>query len=196
MVEPEQGAAKIGSVVNSVPGDAKERTSIEAPEIDPRSADRHSPAIVKGGHRASEHRSGLQRTASAIRTMVPLVQKMLPLLEGNVVSAAANLLAPKLMTPTIDLAPLEASLTTLRGEIASMEVRNAGHDRALKRIDAQLETMKDTLERSADEQEHTVDELSRIRKRVALFSAIGVVLLLVSIGVNAALFWYVKGLVH
>jgi hypothetical protein len=179
----EQEAAKAGSVVSD---------KHEPDGASQRGADRRGPALIKSAARA-EHRSGFQRTAAAIRTMVPVLQKMLPLLEGNVMSAAANLLAPTLLSPTVDLSPLEASLATLRGEIASLEHRNDERDRALKRVEEQLEGMKDGLERAAHEQKQAADELSRVRTRLAVFSAIGVALLLVSIGVNTALFLYVKG---
>jgi hypothetical protein len=183
-----RSAAPAGTVV----GGDSERT---AGDKAPLAAEKRGPALLKNG-RTGEHRSGLQRTAAAVRTVVPLLQKVLPLLEGNVVSAAANLLAPGLMAPTIDLAPLDASLAKLRGELAAMEVRHAEHDRAFKRMDEQLETMKDAIERNAHEQQQAAEELSRIRGRLAVVSVIGLGLLLVSIGVNTALFLYVKGQIH
>jgi hypothetical protein len=185
--EPEQPESTVSG--NGRPGD---ETALRATE-------RRSPALVKNEQRSGrtgEHRSGLQRTASAVRTVVPLLQKMLPLLEGNVISAAANLLAPGLTAPTVDLAPLDASLAKLRGELAAMEVRDAEHDRAFKRMDEQLETMKDAIERNAHEQQQAAEELSRLRGRLAVVSAIGLGLLLVSIGINSVVFLYVKGLLH
>lgn len=186
VAEPAQSTAKTGTVV----GSASDQARAEEPGVD-----RRGPALIKSGHRGNEHRSGLQRTAAAIRTMVPLVQKMLPLLEGNVVSAAANLLAPGL-APTVDLAPLEVSLTKLRGELAAIQTRDAEHDRAFKRLDDQLETMKEALERSAHEQRATAEELGKVRSRVVTFSVIGLVLLAAAIGVNVALFLYVRGYMH
>lgn len=191
-----QSGAQPGKSYGTAVSDAAERVNDGAA---PRTADKHGPALIKNGPgngRPAEHRSGLQRTAAAVRTVVPLLQKMLPLLEGNVVSAAANLLAPGLMTPTIDLAPLDASLAKLRGELAAMETRHGEHDRAFKRMDEQLETMKDAIERNAHEQQQAAEELSRVRGRLAVVSVIGLALLLVSIGVNTAVFLYVKGLIH
>lgn len=189
--QPTQGSASHGTALS----DAAERVNDEKAHS---AAEKHKPALVKTGQatgRPGEHRSGLQRTAAAVRTVVPLLQKMLPLLEGNVVSAAANLLAPGL-TPTVDLAPLDASLAKLRGELAAMETRHGEHDRAFKRMDEQLETMKDAIGRNAHEQQQAADELSRVRGRLAVVSVIGLVLLLVSIGVNTAVFLYVKGWIH
>jgi hypothetical protein len=56
--------------------------------------------------------------------------------------------------------------------------------------------MKDAIERNAHEQQQAAEELSRLRGRLAVVSAIGLGLLLVSIGVNTVVFLYVKGLLH
>jgi len=63
-------------------------------------------------------------------------------------------------------------------------------------MDEQLETMKDAIERNAHEQQQAAEELSRLRGRLAVVSAIGLGLLLVSIGINTVVFLYVKGLLH
>ena len=149
---------------------------------------------LKVGTRKGEPPSGLNRTASALRTVVPLIQKLLPLLDGNVASAAANLLAPRLPSrPVVDLAPLETSLLKLRGDVALIQDRNAQHDVAIKRVDDQLETMKDALERAAIEQREVSETLSNVRRSVRAFFVIGVVLLIVTVGLNVALFLTMRG---
>lgn len=141
-----------------------------------------------------EPSAGLQRTATAIRTMVPLVQKLLPLLDGNVASAVANLLAPRMMgAPVVDLTPIETALMRVRGDLAVMQDKNAQQETALKRIDDQLETVKEAVERVSLEQKDAAEERSRTRRSVRVFALIGVVLLVISIGLNAAVFLYVKG---
>lgn len=141
-----------------------------------------------------EQASTLQRTASALRTAVPLVQKLLPLLDGNVASAVANLVAPRLLgPPTVDLSPIETSLMKLRGDLAVVQDKNAQHDVAFKRIDDQLETMKDVVERTAAEQRDVAANLSRVRRNVLVFWLVGIALMVVSIGLNVALFFFVKG---
>jgi len=141
--------------------------------------------------------SGLHRTASAVRTVVPLLQKLLPLLDGNVASAVANLLAPRLMSgPVVDLSPLDTSLMKLRGDLAVIQDRNAQQDVAFKRIDDQLETMKEAVERTAVEQREVAEEVARVRKNLRVFALAGILLLVASIGLNAALFLYMKGSFH
>jgi len=118
-------------------------------------------------------------------------------LDGNVASAVANLLAPRLMgPPAVDLAPLETSLVKVRGELALVQDKNAQQSVALKRIDDQLETMKDTLERTALEQREVAEAVGKIRRSVLVLWLIGAGLVVVSIGLNAAMFVYVKGFLH
>lgn len=156
-------------------------------------------AIGQPAQRASKSQpaGGLQRTAGAIRTIVPLAQKLLPLLDGNVASVVANLLAPRLPgPPAIDLAPLETSLTKLRGELAVMHDKHAQQDVAFRRIDDQLGKMKEALERTAMEQQEVAQEVGKVRRSVLVLWLIGVGLVVVSIGLNAAVFLYVKGILR
>jgi hypothetical protein len=155
------------------------------------------PNALRPSPRRGESPSGLHRTASAIRTVVPLIQKLLPLLDGNVASAAANLLAPRLLSqPVVDLSSLETSLMKLRGDLAVIQDRHAQQDVAFKRIDDQMETMKDTVERTAFEQREMAEQVNKIRRNVFVFALLGALLLAVSIGLNAALFFYMRGAFH
>lgn len=139
----------------------------------------------------------LQRTATAIRTMVPLLQKLLPLLDGNVASAVANLLISRPAgAPAVDLEPLETALMRVRGDLAVMQDKSTQQESALKRIDDQLETVREALDRASLEQKETAEELTQTRRSVRVFALIGMVLLVISIGLNAALFLYVRGTVR
>jgi hypothetical protein len=156
-------------------------------------------AVWKPPQRAGkrEPSAALQRTATAIRTMVPLLQKLLPLLDGNVASAVANLLLSRPAgAPAVDLEPLETALMRVRGDLALMQDKSIQQETALKRIDDQLGTVKEALERAALEQKETAEELSQTRRSVRIFAALGAVLLVISIGLNATLFLYVRGILR
>ena len=61
---------------------------------------------------ASDEASGLGRALNAIRAALPVAQRLLPLLDGNVVAAVLNLLSPHhhptpSPAPKVDLAPVE-----------------------------------------------------------------------------------------
>lgn len=141
--------------------------------------------------------AALQRTATAIRTMVPLLQKLLPLLDGNVASAVANLLLSRPAgAPAVDLEPLETALMRMRGDLAVMQDKSTQQETTLKRIDDQLGTVKEALERAALEQKEAAEELSQTRRSIRIFAVLGAVLLVISIGLNAALFLYVRGILR
>ncbi len=180
--EPVHSEARAGSAET----DAPRRTGKEDP----------TRIALSRPSKQTEHLSGFQRTAAAVRTMVPLLQKMLPLLDGNVASVVANLVAPRLLAPSVNLHPVEDAVERLRVEVAAFRDRGAESERALRRIDEQLETMKDTLQRNAEEQRAGAEEIAKIRSRVMAFSVIGLILLVVSIGLDAAIFLYARGVIR
>jgi hypothetical protein len=141
------------------------------------------------------HPSGFQRTTSAIRTLLPLVQKVLPLLDGNIALVAANLLAPRLQAP-VDLRPVEAGLAKLHAELSELHNKNAEHDAAFKRIGAEIETVKEALERSALEQKELAHEVSRSRARMTFFSVVGVIVLIASLAVDVVLLLRIQQVLH
>jgi hypothetical protein len=157
---------------------------------------RPSSLAPQGNGSKGGQRSGLERTVGAVRTLVPLLAKVLPLLEGNVAAVAANLLIPRMQAPPVDLYPVESALTNVRAELALMHDKATEHDTAFKRIDGQLETVKDALERSVAEQRELAESVGKVRSRLVVFAVIWFVLVALSIGVNVALFSYVRGFIH
>ena len=81
---------------------------------------------------------------------MPLVQTLLPLLDGNVPMALANLLAPRPQAQRADLQALESSVAKMRAELGQgLHDGSAAHESALKRIEEQVETVRDALGTSA-----------------------------------------------
>jgi tetrahydromethanopterin S-methyltransferase subunit G len=120
--------------------------------------------------------------------MVPLLQKLLPLLDGNVASVVANLLVPRMLAPTVDMHPIEARLASLREELAAIHGKHAEQGASLKRIEDQLESVKDALESAALEQKETMQQVGRVQKRVLVFSLVGLSLLVISVALDVVLF--------
>jgi hypothetical protein len=116
------------------------------------------------------------------------MQKLLPLLDGNVASVVANLLAPRLLSPQVDLHPIEAGVARLREDLAAIQARNAEHDASFKRVGDQLETMKEALESAALEQKEVMHQVGRVQKRVLVFSLVGLSLLAISVALDVVLF--------
>jgi len=189
--EVERNAAKVGSVVAGAPaklqdGDQEVQTGVgqsARSALSERAAGRPRNPQTK-----PEPHSGLRRTTAAIRTVVPLMQKLLPLLDGNVASVVANLLAPRLLSPQVDLHPIEAGVARLREDLAAIQARNAEHDASFKRVGDQLETMKEALESAALEQKEVMHQVGRVQKRVLVFSLVGLSLLAISVALDVVLF--------
>lgn len=132
--------------------------------------------------------SAFQRSVGAIRTVIPIVQKILPLLDGNIASAVSNLLTPHHQPERVNLAPLENAVVRLHGE--HMELRNqvVEHNTMLQRVGDQLDLVKEATERHSIGQQELLDDLHSLRRKVHVFAWLGLVLLLISIAVNVILF--------
>ena len=182
-VEPEREprGVRTGEVV---PGTGETRKA--NPQRDARSEPGRggSPRTGGPGDGARPHASGLERTVRMIRAAVPLVQKVLPLLDGNVALAVANLLAPRLQPPPVSLAPVEASLARLREDLAALGQGAAKHEAMLRRVEGEVEVVKDSLERSGEAHKELRADLDRVRTRMTVLSLVGFLLLAASIAAN------------
>ena len=181
--------AKVGTVVTGEPKNVAKDTSRNGHPAggkrSPGPETSHLAPTGQHGSRAGEHASGFQRTMGAIRTVIPIVQKVLPLLDGNVALAVANLLVPRLQAPTVDLHPVEESVARMREELTGLRDGITSHETALGRMGEQLESVKDSLERSAAHQKELAEDLQRVQKRMTALSVVGLILLVASIAANA-----------
>ena len=141
--------------------------------------------------------SAFERTVGAVRKVLPVVQKILPLLDGNVASAVANLLiAPRPGAASPELAPLERAIVRVHTDQQAMQKGMGEQKAALKRVEEQLDLVKNAAERQALEQKEFTDDLHRLRRRVGAFAWAGLVLLAISIGLNITLLVRVFHLPH
>ncbi|MGA3081269.1 MAG: hypothetical protein ABSD44_07795 [Terracidiphilus sp.] len=149
--------------------------------------------------------TGLQRAADAMRMALPIVQRLLPLLDGNVGSAVSNLLnvhspAPP-PPPPVNLAPIEDGLAALHAQHRDLHSRVLEQNESLKHglslLEAQLELVSQATGHNTLAQQEFTDELKAVGDRVIemnalvnkakLFALIVVGLLAVSIAVNVLL---------
>jgi hypothetical protein len=96
-----------------------------------------------------EKPTALSRAIGVARVVLPVVQKVLPLLEGNVVSAAANLFAS---TPRpVDLEPVRSAIGKLQAEQRTLRGQVADQKSSLNSIEEELATVKEGIERNTSE---------------------------------------------
>jgi hypothetical protein len=137
-------------------------------------------------------KSGLQRAIDAFRSTIPLVQKLLPLIDGNIASAVGALVAQHVQPPPpppapqvrIDLEPVERGLAEVRN--SNRELRNQIAEQAtqFKRVEDQLDRVREATDRNTLEQQELVEDLRAVGSRISTFAVIGVIVLLISLGLN------------
>ena len=155
------------------------------------------PGRALPGSTSGEEPSGAQRAMNALRNVMPLVQRLLPLLEGNVLTAISNVLTPRPQAPPpppkVDLAPLESSLAELQTQHRGLREQVMEQNASLKRVEDQLEMVREATDRNTLEQQELVEDLRSVGGRVSTFAIVGLVLLLISLGLNV---WLLIQLQH
>ena len=142
-------------------------------------------ALARGKAR-SDKPSAFTRAIGAARVVLPVVQKVLPLLEGNVASAAANLLTPSARPVDLEpvrsaIAKLQAQQQTLRGQIADQRL-------SLSSIEAELSTIKEGIDRNSRELHELAEDQLNLRRRLSRFMWTFFILLFLSIGITTLVF--------
>ncbi len=138
----------------------------------------------------NEAKSGLQRAVSAIRSALPLVQRLLPLLEGNFANVLGALMAPQPgshpspQQVKVDMEPVERGLAEVRTSHRELKTQIQEQGTSLKRVEDQLERVREATDRNTLEQQELVEDLRAVGSRISTLAIVGVVLLLVSLGLN------------
>jgi hypothetical protein len=154
------------------------------------------PASTSSGSTSPEEPSGMQRAMNAFRAVMPVVQRLLPLLEGNVLTAISNVLTPRPQAPQpapkIDLAPLESSLNELQTQHRGLRDQVVEQNATLKRVEDQLEFVREATDRNTLEQQELLEDLKLFSRKVKIFAAIGIGLLAIGIVLNLLLFLHIE----
>lgn len=127
-----------------------------------------------------------ERAVGMARTVLPLVGKMLPLLEGNVVSAASNLLLNRPMQE-VDLKPLEDSIARLQADHRALTFLTSEQKRALHRLEDEFATVQEAVEKNAVAQAELIESVAKLAKRTSSFMRLVIILLVVSMLFTALL---------
>jgi hypothetical protein len=130
--------------------------------------------------------SKFERAMGVARTVLPIVGKMLPLLEGNVVGAASNLFANRPMHE-VDLKPLEESISRLQSEHRALAFHSGEQKRALQRLEDDFAALQDAVQKNAADQAELIEHVAKLAKRTSSFMRFVTILLVVSILFTALL---------
>jgi hypothetical protein len=128
--------------------------------------------------------TGFQRALGAFRAVLPVV---LPLLEGNIASAASNLLSPRSQHP-VDLGPVESAVGKMKAEQRTLRDQVWEQKSFLQRLENELAAVKTTTEQNAEDLRELAEHLLVARKRMSRFTWIIVALLALSLAFNVLVF--------
>jgi ABC-type multidrug transport system fused ATPase/permease subunit len=137
----------------------------------------------------------MQRAVSALRATLPIVHQLLPLLGGTLGAAVSNVLGPYPQTAPhatpINIEPLEDDVAELQTQHRDLRNRLLEHHASLKRVEDQMETVREAADRNAQEQTELAEDLQSMRKTVHRFAMIALAVLVVSLLLNAGLFLHI-----
>ena len=140
------------------------------------------------------HVSGLAKTIGVLRTMLPLAQKVLPLIDGRIGTVVSNLIAPH-MSPSQGLQtllPLQQSLAKLEKQQMELRALVVGQNAALEQIDLQLEAVRKLTEEIGERQRSLAAGLEKMSREVNLIAVAGLVLLAVLLTLNVVILVHVR----
>lgn len=181
-----------------LPTGAGGRSRIDSPESDMDRNPAGPPGRALPALSASDDSSGLGRAINAFRSALPTVQRLLPLLDGNIVAAVVNLLTPHhhpqapAPPPKVDLAPVENGLAQLQTQHQSLRDQVIEQNASLKRVEDQLEMVREATDRNTLEQQELLEDLKTFSNKVKVVAVLAVGLLAISLLVNLVLLYHIK----
>jgi len=146
--------------------------------------------------RPIEDSSGIQRVVNVVRTAIPIVQRLLPLIDGNVATAVVNLIAARprtqLAPPKVDLGPLEEGLANLQAQHRGLREQMIAQDASLKRVEDRLEMVREATDRNTLEQQELLEDLKTLSGKVKTLAVVGISLLAVGFLLELMMFFHLQ----
>jgi hypothetical protein len=153
-------------------------------------------ALTVPSRAETEVNSGMQWALGVMKQAVPFVQRLLPLLDGQIATTVANFLAARPHTPPpapkVDLHPLEHSLAELQIHHRDLKDSLADQNASLKRVEDQLDMVREATDRNTLEQQELIEDLKTMGNRVNLLALLFLGLLVISVLLNIFLFLHIQ----
>jgi hypothetical protein len=140
----------------------------------------------------------MDRALGALRHVLPLVQRVLPLLDGNIGTAVSNILSPHSNAPTpppVNLAPIQDGLADLRVQHRVLRDQVAEQNSSLKRVGDQLQQVREATDRNTLEQQELLQDLKSVGNKVNIFAFIALALLGISVVLNVVLYLQIRHMI-
>lgn len=130
----------------------------------------------------------VERALAMFSAALPVVQNVLNLVDPGKGAALASLLAPKpqakpaaLAAPAVDLSAITESLTAFRNQQRDLHAQVVEQNSSLKRIESQLELVREATHRNTLEQKEMIEDLRGVGSKINVVAAIGLGLLAASV---------------
>ena len=196
-VQPRAAAPRPRAIGSPLPMGISRRAQLSAEQGNARHlAQAPPPGRALGGAPAEEPPLGLQRAMSVLRSFLPIVQRLLPLLDGNVASAVSNLVAPRphpqAPAPKVDLAPLEDGLAALQTQHRDLRDQVMEQNTSLKRVEDQLEMVREATDRNTLEQQELLEDLKTFGNKVKMVVIFALGLVAIGLILNLILYLHIQ----
>ena len=137
----------------------------------------------------------LERAVGIAKTMLPIVGNLLPLLEGNLAGAAANIIANR-QGQSVDLKPLEEAIAKLQSDQRALTFHTGEQKRAIRRIEDEFVALQESVQKHAADQAELAEQVVKLAKRTSSFMRLVTILLIVSILFSVLLVVRIAYLMH
>ncbi len=141
----------------------------------------------------------MQRAMNIFRAALPIVQRLLPLLDGNVGTASrqsfcciAQQSQPAAAGAQSRSGAHEDSLAALRSQHRDLREQVIEQNTSLKRVEDQLEMVREATDRNTLEQQELLEDLKLFSNKVKVVAVVGIGLLAIGILLNLILFLHVQ----
>ena len=138
--------------------------------------------------------SGMHRAINAIRSAIPIVQRLLPLLDGNIATAVANVFTPAAPKPAppVNLAPIQESVTELQVHHRELRDQVGEQTASIRKVEDQLHMVREATDRNTLEQQELMEDLRAVGHKVNMIALVALGLLAVSVVLNLVLYLHIE----
>lgn len=142
----------------------------------------------------AEMTSGMHRAINAIRSAIPIVQRLLPLLDGNIATAVANVFtpAPPKPAPAVNLAPIQESVSELQVQHRELHDQVIEQNASIRKVQDQLQMVREATDRNTLEQQELMEDLKAVGNKVNVIAFLALGLLAVSVLLNLVLYLHIQ----
>lgn len=142
----------------------------------------------------TESGSGVQRAMNALRSAVPFVQRLLPLLDGNIVTAVSSILTQNSQKPAppVNLAPIQDAVNELQAQQRELHDNIVEQNISIQKVEDQLQMVREATDRNTLEQQELMEDLKAVGKKVNVIALIALGLLAISVVLNLVLYLHIQ----